>query len=162
MNLDHGGHLSHGSPANFSGKYYNIVSYGVTPDTNVIDYDEVRRLAKEHRPKMIVAGASAYPRIIDFKAFSEIAKEVGAYLMCDIAHIAGLVAAGEHPSPLPYADIVTTTTHKRSSARRHAPDKRPDIAKRTTQPSSRARRALLCTSSSLRLPRLGEAPSPNL
>ncbi|HHT16601.1 MAG TPA: serine hydroxymethyltransferase [Papillibacter sp.] len=112
MNLDHGGHLSHGSPANFSGKYYNIVSYGVTPDTNVIDYDEVRRLAKEHRPKMIVAGASAYPRIIDFKAFSEIAKEVGAYLMCDIAHIAGLVAAGEHPSPMPYADIVTTTTHK--------------------------------------------------
>ena len=112
MNLDHGGHLSHGSKANFSGKYYNIVSYGVTTDTNVIDYDEVRDLAKKHKPQMIVAGASAYPRIIDFKAFSEIAKEVGAYLMVDIAHIAGLVAAGEHPSPVPYADIVTTTTHK--------------------------------------------------
>jgi glycine hydroxymethyltransferase len=112
MNLDHGGHLSHGSAANFSGKYYKIVSYGVTPDTNVIDYDEVRRLAKEHRPQMIIAGASAYPRIIDFKAFGDIAKEVGAYLMADIAHIAGLVAAGEHPSPLPYADIVTSTTHK--------------------------------------------------
>ena len=112
MNLDHGGHLTHGSPANFSGKYYNIVSYGVTPDTNLIDYDEVRRLAKEHKPKMIVAGATAYPRIIDFKAFSDIAKEVGAYLMVDIAHISGLVAAGEHPSPLPYADIVTSTTHK--------------------------------------------------
>ncbi|MDR0446124.1 MAG: serine hydroxymethyltransferase [Oscillospiraceae bacterium] len=112
MNLDHGGHLSHGSPANFSGKYYKIVSYGVTPDTNLIDYDEVRRLAKEHRPQMIIAGASAYPRIIDFKVFGDIAKEVGAYLMVDIAHIAGLVAAGEHPSPLPYADIVTSTTHK--------------------------------------------------
>ena len=112
MNLDHGGHLTHGSKANFSGKYYNIVSYGVTPDTNLIDYDEVLRLAKEHRPKMIVAGASAYPRVIDFKRFSEIAKEVGAYMMVDMAHIAGLVAAGEHPSPLPYADIVTSTTHK--------------------------------------------------
>ncbi|MDR0838806.1 MAG: serine hydroxymethyltransferase [Oscillospiraceae bacterium] len=112
MNLDHGGHLSHGSAANFSGKYYNIVSYGVTPDTNLIDYDEVCRLAREHRPQMIIAGASAYPRIIDFKAFGDIAKEVGAYLMVDIAHIAGLVAAGEHPSPVPYADIVTSTTHK--------------------------------------------------
>jgi len=112
MNLDHGGHLSHGNPANFSGKYYNIVSYGVTADTNLIDYDEVRRLALKYCPKMIIAGASAYPRVIDFKAFSEIAKEAGAYLMCDIAHIAGLVAAGEHPSPMPYADIVTTTTHK--------------------------------------------------
>ncbi|WP_200796616.1 serine hydroxymethyltransferase [Sporobacter termitidis] len=112
MNLDHGGHLSHGSPANFSGKYYNIVSYGVTTDTNVIDYDQLRDLAKKHRPRMIIAGASAYPRIIDFKTFSEIAKEVGAYLMVDIAHIAGLVAAGEHPSPVPYADIVTSTTHK--------------------------------------------------
>jgi len=112
MNLDHGGHLSHGSPANFSGKYYNIVSYGVTPDTNLIDYDQVRELAKKHRPQMIIAGASAYPRVIDFKTFSEIAKEVGARLMVDIAHIAGLVAAGEHPSPMPYADIVTSTTHK--------------------------------------------------
>ncbi|MDR1590101.1 MAG: serine hydroxymethyltransferase [Oscillospiraceae bacterium] len=112
MNLDHGGHLSHGSAANFSGKQYKIVSYGVTPDTNLIDYDELRRLALEHRPRMIIAGASAYPRIIDFAAFSQIAKEVGAYLMADIAHICGLVAAGEHPSPVPYADIVSSTTHK--------------------------------------------------
>ncbi len=112
MNLDHGGHLSHGHPANFSGKYYNIVSYGVTADTNLIDYDQLRDIAKKCKPQMIIAGASAYPRIIDFKTFSDIAKEVGAYLMVDIAHIAGLVAAGEHPSPVPYADIVTTTTHK--------------------------------------------------
>ena len=112
MNLDHGGHLTHGSAANFSGKYYNIVSYGVTPDTNLLDYDEIRRLAIEHKPKMIVAGASAYPRVIDFAKFSEIAKEVGAYLMVDIAHISGLIAAGEHPSPVPYADIVTSTSHK--------------------------------------------------
>ncbi len=112
MNLDHGGHLSHGSPANFSGKYYNIVSYGVRADTNVIDYDELRDIAKKCKPRMIIAGASAYPRILDFKTFSDIAKEVGAYLMVDIAHIAGLVAAGEHPSPVPYADIVTSTTHK--------------------------------------------------
>ena len=112
MKLDHGGHLTHGSAANFSGKYYNIVSYGVTPDTNLIDYDEIHRLAKEHKPKMIVAGASAYPRIIDFKKFSEIAKDVGAYLMVDMAHICGLVATGEHPSPVPYADIVASTTHK--------------------------------------------------
>ena len=112
MNLDHGGHLSHGSPANFSGKYYNVVSYGVREDTNLIDYDEVRDIAKKTRPQMIIAGASAYPRIIDFKIFSEIAKEVGAYLMVDMAHICGLVAGGEHPSPVPYADIVTSTTHK--------------------------------------------------
>ncbi len=112
MNLDHGGHLSHGHPANFSGKYYNVVSYGVREDSNLIDYDEVRDIAIKNKPQMIIAGASAYPRIIDFKAFSDIAKEVGAYLMVDIAHIAGLVAAGEHPSPVPYADIVTTTTHK--------------------------------------------------
>jgi len=112
MSLDHGGHLSHGSPANYSGKYFNIVSYGITPDTNLIDYDEILRLAKEVRPKMIIAGASAYPRVIDFRRFSEIAKEVGAYLMADIAHICGLVAGGEHPSPIPYADVVTSTTHK--------------------------------------------------
>jgi glycine hydroxymethyltransferase len=112
MNLDHGGHLTHGSMANYSGKYYKIVSYGVTRDTNVIDYDEVRRLAEQHKPKMIIAGASAYPRTLDFKAFSEIAKGVGAYLMVDMAHICGLVAAGEHPNPFPYADIVTSTTHK--------------------------------------------------
>ena len=112
MNLDHGGHLTHGSAANFSGKYYNIVSYGITPDTNLIDYDALLEIAKECKPKMIVAGASAYPRVIDFIKFSEIAHEVGAYLMVDMAHICGLVAAGEHPSPIPYADIVTSTTHK--------------------------------------------------
>ncbi|MBQ3462623.1 MAG: serine hydroxymethyltransferase [Clostridia bacterium] len=112
MSLAHGGHLSHGSPVNMSGKYFNIVPYGVTEDTNVIDYDEVRRLALECKPKLILAGASAYPRVIDFEKFAAIAKEVGAYFMVDMAHIAGLVAAGEHPSPMPYADVVTTTTHK--------------------------------------------------
>lgn len=111
MNLAHGGHLSHGSPANLSGAYFNAVSYGVN-DNGVIDYEEVRRIAKECQPKLIVAGASAYARIIDFKKFREIADEVGAYLMVDIAHIAGLVAGGQHPSPFPYADVVTTTTHK--------------------------------------------------
>jgi len=112
MNLDHGGHLTHGHPANFSGKYYKVRDYGITPDTNVIDYDEVLRVAKECKPKMIIAGASAYPRKIDFKAFSEIAKEVGAYLFVDMAHIAGLVATGLHQNPVPYADIVASTTHK--------------------------------------------------
>ena len=112
MNLAHGGHLSHGSPVNMSGKYWNIVPYGISESTGRIDYDEVRRLALECKPKLILAGASAYPRIIDFKKFSEIAKEVGAYLMVDMAHIAGLVAAGLHPSPVPYADVTTTTTHK--------------------------------------------------
>ena len=112
MSLAHGGHLSHGSPVNMSGKYWNIVPYGVSSDTETIDYDEVRRLALECKPKLILAGASAYPRVIDFKNFSEIAKEVGAYLMVDMAHIAGLVAAGKHPSPIPYADVTTTTTHK--------------------------------------------------
>ena len=112
MSLAHGGHLSHGSPVNMSGKYWNIVSYGVSEETETIDYDEVRRLALECKPKLILAGASAYPRIIDFEKFSEIAKKVGAYLMVDMAHIAGLVAAGKHPSPIPYADVTTTTTHK--------------------------------------------------
>lgn len=112
MSLAHGGHLSHGSPVNMSGKYFNIVPYGVTEDENVIDYEEVRRLALEHKPKLILAGASAYPRVIDFEKFAEIAKEVGAYFMVDMAHIAGLVAAGLHPNPVPYADVVTTTTHK--------------------------------------------------
>ncbi len=112
MSLAHGGHLTHGSPVNISGKYFNFVSYGVTDDSNVIDYDQVEKCAKECSPKLIVAGASAYPRTIDFKRLSEIAKSVGAYLMVDMAHIAGLVAAGLHPSPVPYADIVTTTTHK--------------------------------------------------
>ena len=111
MNLDHGGHLSHGSPVNFSGKYFNCVPYGVN-DEGFIDYDEVRRIAKECRPKVIVAGASAYARTIDFKKFREIADEVGAYLMVDMAHIAGLVATGYHPSPIGIADVVTTTTHK--------------------------------------------------
>lgn len=112
MSLDMGGHLSHGSPVNMSGKYFNIVPYGVTKDTNTIDYDEVRRLALECKPKLILAGASAYPRVIDFAKFREIADEVGAYFMVDMAHIAGLIAAGVHPSPMPYADVVTTTTHK--------------------------------------------------
>ncbi len=112
MNLAHGGHISHGLPINISGKYFDIYQYGVDAETGLIDYDEVRRMALECRPKMILAGASAYPRIIDFKKLREIADEVGAYLMVDMAHIAGLVAAGVHPSPVPYADIVTTTTHK--------------------------------------------------
>ena len=112
MNLDQGGHLTHGSPVNFSGKHYHMVAYGVDPVTHRIDYDQVRELAHKHKPKMIIAGASAYPRIIDFKAFADIAHEVGAYLMVDMAHIAGLVAAGLHPSPVLYADVVTTTTHK--------------------------------------------------
>ena len=112
MSLSHGGHLTHGSPVNLSGSFFHFVPYGVSPETEVIDYDEVRRLALECRPKLIVAGASAYPRIIDFKALRAIADEVGALLMVDMAHIAGLVAAGEHPSPVPYADFVTTTTHK--------------------------------------------------
>lgn len=111
MNLDHGGHLTHGSPVNMSGKYFNIVPYGVN-DEGFIDYDELRRIALEAKPKLIVAGASAYARTIDFKKFREVADEVGAYLMVDMAHIAGLVAAGLHPSPIPYADVVTTTTHK--------------------------------------------------
>jgi glycine hydroxymethyltransferase len=112
MSLAHGGHLSHGSPVNISGNYFNIVPYGVSDDTQQIDFDEVLRLAKEHKPKLILAGASAYPRTIDFAKFREIADEVGAYLMVDMAHIAGLVAAGLHPNPVPYADVVTTTTHK--------------------------------------------------
>ncbi len=111
MNLDHGGHLTHGSPANFSGTYFHIVPYGVN-DAGFIDYDKVEEIAKENKPKMIIAGASAYARTIDFKRFREIADEVGAVLMVDMAHIAGLVAAGLHPSPIPYADVVTTTTHK--------------------------------------------------
>ena len=112
MSLAHGGHLTHGSPVNISGMYYNFIPYELNPDTQYIDMDEYERLAKEHRPKLIVAGASAYPRTIDFKKMAEIAHSVGAYFMVDMAHIAGLVAAGEHPSPVPYADVVTTTTHK--------------------------------------------------
>ena len=112
MSLAHGGHLSHGSPVNISGTYFNIVPYEVDPVTERIDYEKVRELAKAHRPKLILAGASAYPRVIDFAKFREIADEVGAYLMVDMAHIAGLVAAGLHPNPVPYADVVTTTTHK--------------------------------------------------
>ena len=111
MDLSNGGHLTHGSPVNFSGKNYNMVAYGLN-DKGYIDYDQVRDLAHKHKPRMILAGASAYPRVIDFKAFAEIAHEVGAYLFVDMAHIAGLVAAGFHPSPVPYADVVTTTTHK--------------------------------------------------
>jgi glycine hydroxymethyltransferase len=112
MSLTDGGHLTHGSPVNMSGKYFNVIPYGVTKDTETINYDELERTAVEKKPKMIVAGASAYARVIDFPRLGEIAKKVGAYLMVDIAHIAGLVAAGEHPSPIPYTDVVTTTTHK--------------------------------------------------
>jgi glycine hydroxymethyltransferase len=112
MNLSHGGHLTHGSPVNFSGQLYKVVAYGVGEHTGRIDYDQVRDLAREHRPRVIVAGASAYPRIIDFQAFSDVAREVDAALLVDMAHIAGLVAGGAHPSPVPYADITTSTTHK--------------------------------------------------
>ncbi len=112
MALSHGGHLTHGSPVSFSGRLYNFVHYGVKEDTGRIDYEEVALLAEKHRPKMIIAGASAYPRIIDFKKFAEISESVGAYLVVDMAHIAGLVAAGVHPSPIPFADVVTSTTHK--------------------------------------------------
>jgi glycine hydroxymethyltransferase len=112
MNLSHGGHLTHGSPVNFSGKLFNVVSYGVRPDTETIDFDQVRDLAIQHKPKMIVIGASAYPRIIDFAPFRKIADETGAMLMADIAHVAGLVAVGLHPNPVPYCEFVTTTTHK--------------------------------------------------
>lgn len=112
MNLAHGGHLTHGSPVNISGKYFEFIPYGVSKETGYIDYDELEALAKEHKPKMIVAGASAYPRIIDFQKIADIAKQVGAYVMVDMAHIAGLVAAGLHPNPVPVCDFVTTTTHK--------------------------------------------------
>ena len=112
LNLAHGGHLSHGSPVNISGKYFNVVPYSVADDTEMLDYEDIRRVALECKPKLIVAGASAYSRTIDFEAIGKIAKEVGAYYMVDMAHIAGLVAAGLHPSPVPYADVVTTTTHK--------------------------------------------------
>lgn len=112
MNLSHGGHLTHGSPVNFSGQWYNVVPYGVHPETERIDYEDLERLAREHRPRLIVAGATAYPRIFDFPRLREIADQVNAYLMVDIAHIAGLIAGGQHPSPVPYADVVTSTTHK--------------------------------------------------
>ncbi len=112
MNLSHGGHLTHGHPLNFSGKYYNVIPYGVRKDTEVIDYDELASLASEHKPKLIVVGASAYPRTLDFERFSEIARENGSLLMADIAHISGLVAAGQHPNPVPHCDFVTSTTHK--------------------------------------------------
>ncbi len=122
MDLSHGGHLTHGSKASISGKYFNACFYGVDPETETIDYDKVRQRAEECRPKLIIAGASAYPRFIDFKRMREIADSVGAYLMVDMAHIAGLVAAGEHPSPVPYAHVGTTTTHKtpaRTARRAH-------------------------------------------
>ncbi len=112
MNLAHGGHLTHGSPVNFSGKLFNIVPYGVKKETGTLDYEEMERLALEHKPKLIVVGASAYPRAIDFAAFRDVADKVGAKVMVDMAHIAGLVAAGEHDNPVPYAEFVTTTTHK--------------------------------------------------
>ena len=143
MDLCHGGHLTHGSPVNFSGKLYKIVPYGVNRETGLIDYDELEKTAKEARPRMIIAGATVYPRIIDFKRFREIADEVGATLMVDMAHIAGLIAAGEHPSPIGHAHITTTTTHKTPSraARRHDPGRRGSWAKRSTRRSSPACRA---------------------
>lgn len=143
MSLAHGGHLTHGSPVNISGKYFNFVSYGLGDD-EVIDYDKVAALAKEHKPKLIVAGASAYPRIIDFPKLSEIAKSVGAYLMVDMAHIAGLVASGMHPSPVPYADVTTTTTHKTLRGPRGGLILCNDeeIAKRLTRQYSREHRAV--------------------
>ena len=112
MNLSHGGHLTHGSPVNFSGKFYNVIPYGINKETELLDYDEFEALAKEHKPKLIVGGASAYPRVIDFERMAAVAKSVGAYFMVDMAHIAGLVASGHHPSPVPHADITTSTTHK--------------------------------------------------
>jgi glycine hydroxymethyltransferase len=112
MDLSHGGHLTHGSPVNFSGKFFNVISYGINKDTELLDYDELERLANDHRPKLIIGGASAYPRIIDFERMAKIATSIGAYFMVDMAHIAGLVASGHHPSPIPHADVVTSTTHK--------------------------------------------------
>ena len=112
LDLTHGGHLTHGSGVNYSGKLYDFISYGVRRDTETMDYDKIRDLALKHKPKLILTGATAYPRIIDFKIFKEIADEIGAYLMVDMAHIAGLIAAGIHPSPVPYSDVVTSTTHK--------------------------------------------------
>ena len=144
MNLDHGGHLTHGSPVNFSGKLYRIVPYGVSRDSEQIDYDELRRLALEHRPKLIQCGTTAYSRIVDFAAFREVADEVGAVLFADIAHIAGLVVAGVHPSPVGKAHIVTTTTHKTLRGPRGGPDpvRRRPGPRRSTARSSRAGRAV--------------------
>ena len=112
MDLSHGGHLTHGNKANFSGKFFEVVHYGVNQETELLNYDEIEKLAQEHRPRMITVGASAYPRVIDFERLGSIAKQIGAYLLADIAHIAGLVATGLHPTPVPHADFVTTTTHK--------------------------------------------------
>ena len=129
MDLSHGGHLTHGSPVNFSGQLFSVSSYGVREEDDLLDYDMVRSRAKAERPKMIVAGASAYPRAIDFSAFGEIAREVGATLLVDMAHIAGLVATGHHPSPVPYADVVTTTTHKTLRGPRGGADPMPGGAR---------------------------------
>ena len=148
MNLANGGHLTHGSPVNFSGKHYNMVSYGLD-ENGYIDYDNVRALALEHKPKMIIAGASAYPREIRFDIFADIAKEVGAYLWVDMAHIAGLVAGGQHMSPVPYADVVTTTTHKTLRGPRGGMiTSRKSLRRKSTRPSSpELRPARLSTSS---------------
>lgn len=152
MNLSHGGHLTHGSKASLSGKYFEAHFYGVDPETETIDYDALARVAEEVRPKLIIAGASAYPRVIDFARFRAVADSVGAYLMVDMAHIGGLVAAGVHPSPVPYADVVTCTTHKTLRGPRGAIILcRDELAKRSTAPSSPARRAARsCTSSPAR------------
>lgn len=162
MNLAHGGHLTHGSPVNVSGMYFNIVPYGVNDD-GFIDYDEMERLAHEHKPKMIIAGASAYPRIIDFERFAKVAKDVGAIFMVDMAHIAGLVAAGLHPSPVPYADVVTTTTHKTLRGPRGGMIlcKEWNMQSRSTRPFSRVRRAVRsCTIIAAKAVCFGEALKP--
>lgn len=148
MTLADGGHLTHGAKANMSGKLFNCVGYGLNPQTELIDYDKVRELAIEHKPKVIVAGASAYPRFIDYARFRQIADEVGAYLVVDIAHVAGLIAAGVHPSPVGYAHVITSTTHKTLRGPRGGLILCDDdeIAKRLTKPFSPARKAdLLCT-----------------
>jgi glycine hydroxymethyltransferase len=147
MSLAHGGHLTHGSPVNFSGKWFDVVPYGLDPETETIDYDQVEKLAKEHRPKMIIAGASAYPRVIDFERFAAIAKEVGAYLMVDMAHIAGLVATGAHPSPIPCA--------ARAAASSCA---RPSMQRSSTRRSSRACKGVRSSTSSR--PRRSPSPRP--
>jgi len=146
MTLSHGGHLTHGEKVSFSGKSYNFIHYGVNQETGRIDFEEVEKLAKEHRPKLIVAGASAYPRIIDFQRFREIADMVGAKLMVDMAHIAGMVAAGVHPSPVPYADIVTSTTHKTLRGPRAGFILcKAELAKRLIQRCSRKCRGAACS-----------------
>ena len=154
MDLSNGGHLTHGSPANYSGKLFNMIAYGLDPESERIDYDDVAAKAEKYKPTLIIAGASAYPRIIDFERFAQIAHDNGAKLMVDMAHIAGLVATGAHPSPLPYADVVTTTTHKTCAARAAASScgMTRRIPRRSTPPCSRAARVARLSMSSLARP----------